>query len=155
MLNTRLFQFQQLLVVFQFLHLLHTITAGIEKCKSIKKKKKKKHDKIVLVGKNKLNTIEVLISKALIDSYISHDEFVSVNNVLREYSQTCSNDHLYKTTTGLRRPMLGLPKLISLQLLLYKTTTCDQRPLFLSPKCANLSKTITTKLYPAKKWKQA
>ena len=33
------------------------------------------------------NTIEVLISKALIDSYISHDEFVSVNNVLREYNE--------------------------------------------------------------------
>ena len=48
-----------------------------------KKKKKKKHDKIVLLGKDKLNTIEVLISKALVDSYISHDEFVSVNNVLR------------------------------------------------------------------------
>ena len=155
MLNTCLFQFQQLLVVFQFLHLLHTITPGIEKCKSIIKKKKKKHDKIVLVGKNKLNTIEVLISKALIDSYISHDDFVSVNNVLREYSQTCSNDHHYKTTICLRRPMLGLPKLISLQLFLYKATTCDQRPLFLSPKCANLSKTVTTKLYPAKKWKQA
>ena len=61
------------------------ITAGIKKYKSIIKKKKKKHDKIVLLGKDKLNTIEVLISKALIDSYISHDEFVSVNNVLREY----------------------------------------------------------------------
>ena len=34
-----------------------------------------------------LNTIEVLISKALIDSYISHDEFLSVNNVLREYNE--------------------------------------------------------------------
>ena len=33
-----------------------------------------KHDKIVLLGKDKLNTIEILISKALIDSYISHDE---------------------------------------------------------------------------------
>ena len=32
---------------------------------------------MVLLGKDKLNTIEVLISKALIDSYISHDEFVS------------------------------------------------------------------------------
>ena len=31
-----------------------------------------------------LNTIEVLISTALINSDISHDEFVSVNNVLRE-----------------------------------------------------------------------
>ena len=32
------------------------------------------------------NTIEVLIAKASIDSYISHDEFVFVNNVLTEYS---------------------------------------------------------------------
>ena len=60
------------------------ITAGIKKCKSIIKKKKK-HDKIVSSGKDKLNTIEVLISKASIDSYISHNEFISVNNVLREY----------------------------------------------------------------------
>ena len=60
-----------------------TITAGIKKYKSIIKKKKK-HCKIVLLGNDKLNAIEVLISKALIDSYISHDEFVSANNVLRE-----------------------------------------------------------------------
>ena len=31
------------------------------------------HNKIVLLGKDKLNTIEVLICKALIDSYSSHD----------------------------------------------------------------------------------
>ena len=41
----------------------------------------------MLLGKDKLNTIEVPISKALIDSYISHDEFVSVNNVLKEYNE--------------------------------------------------------------------
>ena len=63
------------------------IAAEIKKHKSIIKKKKKKHDKIVLLGKHKLNTIKVLISKALIDSYISHDEFASVNNVLREYNE--------------------------------------------------------------------
>ena len=51
---------------------------------------KKKHEKTVLLGKDKLNTIEVLISKALIDSYISHDEFVSVNNVLTEYNKVKS-----------------------------------------------------------------
>ena len=33
------------------------------------KKKKKKHDKIVLLLKDKLNTVEVLISKSLIDSW--------------------------------------------------------------------------------------
>ena len=63
------------------------ITAEIKKYRSITKKKKKKHDKIVLLGKSKLNSIEIQISKALIDSYISHDEFVSVNNVLREYNK--------------------------------------------------------------------
>ena len=59
------------------------IAAGIKKYKSIIKKKKKKHDKIVLLAKSKLNSIEVLISKALIDSVISHDEFVFINNVLK------------------------------------------------------------------------
>ena len=43
--------------------------------------------KMVLLGKDKLDTIEVLFSKSLIDSYISHDEFESVNNVLREYNE--------------------------------------------------------------------
>ena len=43
--------------------------------------------KMVLLGKDKLDTIEVLFFKSLIDSYISHDEFESVNNVLREYNE--------------------------------------------------------------------
>ena len=60
------------------------ITAGIKKYKSIIKKKKQKHDKIVLLVKSNLNNIEVLISKALIDSNISHDEFFLINNVLKE-----------------------------------------------------------------------
>ena len=37
-----------------------------------------------MLAKTKLNSIEVLISKALIDSYTSHDEFVLIN-VLKEY----------------------------------------------------------------------
>ena len=39
-------------------------------------------------AKTKLNSVEVLISRALIDLYISHGEFVSVNNVLRKYGDT-------------------------------------------------------------------
>ena len=61
---------------------IYIITAGIKKYKSIIKKKKKKYNKILLLAK--LNTIQVLIFWVLIDSYISHDEFVSINNVLRE-----------------------------------------------------------------------
>ena len=63
------------------------ITAGIKKYKSIIKKKKNKHDKIVSLAKSKLNSIEVLISRALIDSFISHDEFILINNVLKEYNE--------------------------------------------------------------------
>ena len=49
-------------------------------------KRIKQHDNMVLFAKKKkkLSTIEVLTSKALIDSYVNHDEFV---NVLREYSE--------------------------------------------------------------------
>ena len=38
-----------------------------------------------MLRKDKLNTTESLTSKALMDSYISHDEFVSVKNILKEY----------------------------------------------------------------------
>ena len=57
----------------------------LKKYKSIIKKKKKKHDKIVFSAKTKLNSIEVLISKALLDSNISYNEFVLINNILKEY----------------------------------------------------------------------
>ena len=40
-----------------------------------------------MLAKSKLNRIEVLISKALIDLNISRDEFVLINNVLKEYNK--------------------------------------------------------------------
>ena len=62
------------------------ITVRIKKYESFIKKKRKKYE-IVLPGKTKLDMIEVLISKVLIDSYISHDRLVLVSNVLREYNE--------------------------------------------------------------------
>ena len=41
----------------------------------------------MLLGKDTLNAIEILISKTLINSYINHDEFLSVNNILTEYDK--------------------------------------------------------------------
>ena len=58
------------------------IAAGIQNYKSTIKKKKKKHDKIVLLAKSKLNNIEILTS-----SNISHGEFVLITNVLKEYDE--------------------------------------------------------------------
>ena len=63
---------------------MNTITAIIKKYKSIIKKKRKKLDKIVLLGKTKLNIIKILISKVVTDSYIVHDDFFLVNNVFWE-----------------------------------------------------------------------
>ena len=45
------------------------------------KKNKKNYDKIVSLVKSKLNITEVLIFEAWIDSNISHDKFVLINNV--------------------------------------------------------------------------
>ena len=48
----------------------------------------RKRKRSMIRSKSKLNSREVLISKALIDSNISHDKFVLINNVLKEYDIT-------------------------------------------------------------------
>ena len=60
--------------------LMFSLTRGIiKKLISItRRKKKKKHDKILMLTKTKLNNIETLISQALIDMKISHEEFVTI-----------------------------------------------------------------------------
>ena len=63
------------------------ITAEIKKYQSLIKKKKKKHGEIVLLAKSNLKSVEVLISKALIDSVISHDDSVLIDNELKEYKK--------------------------------------------------------------------
>ena len=47
----------------------------------------RKYNHIELLAKSKLIGIDVLISQALIHSYINHDELVTVNNALREYNE--------------------------------------------------------------------
>ena len=41
-------------------------------------KGKKKHNKIIPLAKNKFNTIDTLLSSALNDSEISHEEFTNI-----------------------------------------------------------------------------
>ena len=42
------------------------------------KKRKKKHNKIIALAKSKLNTIDTLLSSALNDSKISHEDFTNI-----------------------------------------------------------------------------
>ena len=54
--------------------LIFSLTTGIvKKLLNITRNKKKKHDKILMLAKSKLNSIETLISQALIDMKISHE----------------------------------------------------------------------------------
>ena len=59
--------------------LIFSLTTGIvKKLLNITRKKKKKHDKILMLAKSKFSSIDTLISQALIDMDISHEEFIAV-----------------------------------------------------------------------------
>ena len=59
--------------------LIFSLTTGIvKKLLNITRNKKKKHDKILMLAKSKLNSIETLISQALIDMEKSHEEFITI-----------------------------------------------------------------------------
>ena len=59
--------------------LIFSLTTGIvKKLLDITRKKKKKHDKILMLAKSKFNSIDTLISQALIDMDISHEEFITI-----------------------------------------------------------------------------
>ena len=61
------------------LTLIFTLGTGINKSLlKVTKKLKKKHNKIIALAKNKLNTIDTLLSSALNDSKISHEEFSNI-----------------------------------------------------------------------------
>ena len=61
------------------LTLIFTIGTGISKSLlKVTKKRKKKHNKIIALAKSKLNTIDTLLSSALNDSEISHEEFTNI-----------------------------------------------------------------------------
>ena len=63
------------------LTLVFTIGTSISKSlPKLTKKRKKKHNKIIVLAKNKLNTIDTLLSSALNDSEISHQEFTNIIN---------------------------------------------------------------------------
>ena len=59
--------------------LIFSLTTGIvKKLLNTTRTKKKKHDKIHMLPKSKLNSIDTSISQALIDIDISHEEFITI-----------------------------------------------------------------------------
>ena len=66
---------------------LSLTTAIIKKLLKETRKKKKKHSKIIMLAKSKLNSIESLMSQALIDLDISHEEFKAILNEREKYDE--------------------------------------------------------------------
>ena len=59
--------------------LVFSLTTGIvKKILGILRKKRKKHDKILMLAKSIFSSIDLLISQAFIDMNISHEEFITI-----------------------------------------------------------------------------
>ena len=62
--------------------LIFSLSRGIvKKLLSTTRNKTKNHNKILMLAKSKLNSIETLISQALIDMEISHEEYIIYYNI--------------------------------------------------------------------------
>ena len=68
--------------------LAFSITTGfVKKFLKTTRNKKKKHNKIVMLARSKLNSIESKISKALMDNEISHEDFETIINEEKKYRE--------------------------------------------------------------------
>ena len=75
-------------VISTSLTLVFSLTTGmIKKLLKEIRKKKKKHSKIIMLAKSKLNSIESSMSQALIDLEISHEKFKTIVNEKEKYGQ--------------------------------------------------------------------
>ena len=62
-------------------------TGLVKKLLKVTRNKKKKHNKIVMLARGKLNSIESKISEALINNQISHGDFIAIINEERNYRE--------------------------------------------------------------------
>ena len=66
-------------------------TGIIKKLLNITRNKKKKHDHFLMLAKSKVDSIETLISQALIDMEISHEEFNAIIREKQKYERMKEN----------------------------------------------------------------
>ena len=62
-------------------------TGLVKKLLKATRNKKTKHNKIVMLARNKLNSIENKRSQALIKDQISHEDFITIINEERNYRE--------------------------------------------------------------------
>ena len=86
------------------LTVIFPVTTGVvKKILNITRKEKKKHNKIITLARNTLNIIETLISQALIDFDISHEEFSKIIYEKNNYEQMKDNIRSTKSINDLNK----------------------------------------------------
>ena len=75
-------------------------TGLVKKLLKATRNKKKKHNKIIMLARSKLNSIESKISEALINNQISHEDFIATINEERYYSKLKESIRVMKGQEG-------------------------------------------------------
>ena len=121
--------------------LIFSLTTGIvKKLLNITRKKKKKHDKILMLAKSKLNSSETLVSQALIDMEISHEEFITILKEKDKYGKIKENLRSENEKQEIVR--------LIVQILL--NISCHQKKLFLS--CVCIKCNVDARMNSKKNW---
>ena len=83
------------------LSLLFSLCAGlVKKLLKATRNKKKKHNKIVMLARSKLNSIEGKITEALISNQISHEDFIAIVNEEKNYTELKEKIRMMKDQEG-------------------------------------------------------
>ena len=100
-------------IVGSSLTLKFTIGAGISKSLlNVTKKRKKKHNKIIVLAKSKLYMIDTLLSSAVNDSEISHEEFTNIINEANIYENIKEQQAMgILSNLGIKTPLSKVPLL--------------------------------------------
>ena len=85
-------------------------TGLVKKLLKATRNKKKKHNKIAMLARSKLNSIEGKISEALINNQISHEDFITSINEDRNYRELKENIRMIKGQEDKKQILINLFK---------------------------------------------
>ena len=81
-------------------------TGLVKKLLKATRNKKKKHNKIVISARSKLNSVESKISEALISNQISHEDFITIINEERNYRELKESIRMIKGQEDKKKQIL-------------------------------------------------
>ena len=93
---------------------------------NVTKKRKKKHNKVIVLAKNKLNMVDTLLSSALNDSDISHEQFTNIINEANIYENIKENIKELTIEPITKEKLTTLQKSFKI-LLMFKIITCTYK----------------------------